>query len=75
VKADVARFDSWMGDIVAGQEIVLTYEPGKGTTVEFAGQEKGTVPGAEFMRALWSVWLGPHPPTADLKRGMLGEKE
>ena len=75
VKADVARFDSWMGDIVAGQEIVLTYEPGKGTAVEFAGQEKGTVPGAEFMRALWSVWLGPHPPTADLKRGMLGEKE
>jgi hypothetical protein len=74
VKTDLARFESWMGDIVAGQEIVLSYEPGKGTTVELAGQERGTIPGAEFMRALWSVFLGPHPPTEDLKRGMLGEK-
>jgi hypothetical protein len=73
LKADLSRFESWMGDIVAGQEIVLSYEPGKGTTVDFAGQEKGTIRGAEFMRALWSVWLGPHPPTSDLKRGMLGE--
>jgi len=72
VKADLARFESWMGDVASGQEIVLTYEPGKGTTVELAGQEKGTIPGPEFMRALWGVFLGPHPPTADLKKGMLG---
>jgi len=51
---------------------VLTYEPGKGTTVEFAGQEKGTIPGADFMRVLWRTWLGPKPPTADLKKGMMG---
>jgi hypothetical protein len=74
VKADVEKFKSWMSDLVAGQEIVATYEPGKGTAVEVAGQEKGTIPGDEFMRALWSVWLGPHPPTEDLKKGMLGEK-
>lgn len=74
VKADVEKFKSWMGDVVSGQEIVSTYEPGKGTTVEVAGQEKGTIPGVDFMRALWSVWLGPHPPTEDLKKGMLGEK-
>jgi len=74
VKEALAKFESWMGDISAGQEIVLTYEPGKGTSVQFAGQEKGTIPGDEFMHALWSVWLGPHPPTEDLKKGMLGEK-
>lgn len=72
VKAGIATLDSWMGDVAAGQEIVFTYEPGTGTTVEFAGQKKGVIPGADFMRALWKVWLGPHPPTSDLKRGMLG---
>ncbi|HET9794684.1 MAG TPA: chalcone isomerase family protein [Thermoanaerobaculia bacterium] len=74
VKADLAKFESWMGDVSSGQEIVLTYEPGKGTTVQFAGEEKGTIPGEDFMRALWGVFLGPHPPTEDLKKGMLGGK-
>ncbi len=74
VKEGLAKLESWMGDISAGQEIVLTYEPGKGTLVQFAGEEKGTIPGEDFMRALWGVWLGPHPPSEDLKRGLLGEK-
>ncbi len=72
IRKDVVRFESWMGDIAAGQEIVMTYEPGAGTSVDFAGEAKGTISGADFMRALWKVWLGPHPPTADLKKGMLG---
>jgi hypothetical protein len=72
-KNGLAQLESWMGDIPSGQEIVFTYEPGTGTTVEFAGQKKGTIAGAEFMRALWKVWLGPHPPTEDLKKGLLGK--
>jgi len=73
VKEGLAKLESWMGDISAGQEIVFTWEPGKGTDVRFAGEEKGTIPGEDFMRALWSVWLGPHPPSEDLKKGLLGE--
>lgn len=72
LKSAVARFESWMSDVNAEQEIVATYVPGTGTSIEIAGQTKGTIPGAEFMQALWKVWLGPHPPTADLKKGMLG---
>ena len=72
-KAGLAQLEGWMADVSAGQEIVFTYEPGTGTTVELAGQKKGTIAGAEFMQALWKVWLGPHPPTADLKKGLLGK--
>jgi hypothetical protein len=72
VKQGIAQLDSWMADVTEGQEIVFTYDPGVGTTVEIGGQKKGTIAGAEFMRALWKVWLGEHPPTADLKKGMLG---
>jgi len=74
LKKEIAQFLSWMDDISAGSEIVMTYEPGTGTTVEFAGSRKGTIPGPDFMRALWSVWLGEHPPTGDLRTGMLGKK-
>ena len=72
LKQKIAQLESWMADVASGHEIVFTYEPGAGTRVEVAGQAKGTIPGADFMRALWKVWLGEHPPTADLKKGMLG---
>ena len=72
IKQKIAQLESWMDDVAAGQEIVFTYEPGVGTRVEVAGKARGTIPGADFMRALWKVWLGEHPPTADLKKGMLG---
>ena len=34
---------------------------------------KGTVPGDEFSRALFTVWFGPKPGDENLKRGMLGK--
>ena len=72
LKADISRFESWMGDVTAGQEMAFSYVPGIGTTVEIAGQAKGTIAGQDFMRALFRVWLGVHPPTGELKTGMLG---
>lgn len=55
-----------------GQQAIFDYVPGKGTTVILAGEEKGTIPGAEFMRALWGIWLGSEPPNEALKEGLLG---
>ena len=31
------------------------------------------MPGEQFMRALFSVWFGTHPPSGGLKEGMMGE--
>ena len=61
-----------LSDVKAGDEIVLDYAPGTGTTVSVRGKARGTVPGKEFMVALWTVFLGSSPPTAALKAGMLG---
>jgi hypothetical protein len=36
------------------------------------GEKKDTFMGAPFSRALLSVWLGDHPPSEELKAGMLG---
>ena len=68
----IEQLNGWMETVHAGDEIVLDYAPGTGTTITVKGQQKGTIEGAAFMRALWSVYLGPKPPTAKLKRGMLG---
>jgi hypothetical protein len=65
-------FYSWIGDVSAGDQIVYEYVPGTGTTVWFKGQQKGTIAGADFMKALFAIYLGASPPTANLKSGLLG---
>lgn len=73
MKDKVDKLNSWMTDLTTGDQIVLDYVPGTGTQVSVKGQVKGTIEGADFMRALWSVYLGPSPPTAKLKSGLLGQ--
>jgi len=70
--AQLNQLCGFMSDVSSGQQIVLDYAPGVGTTVTVAGSQRGTIPGVDFMKALWSVYLGPVPPTEKLKKGMLG---
>lgn len=67
----LASLNGMMETVKAGDQVVLDYVPGTGTTVTVRGEKKGTIPGAEFMKALWGVYLGPSPPTGKLKSGML----
>jgi hypothetical protein len=71
------QFNSLFGDLRSGDRVWLDYEPGVGTEVRINGQKKGVISGEDFMRALFSVWLGPEPPSDDLKSELLGlgEKE
>jgi len=62
----------YLGDVEAGDQVSLDYVPGTGTTVTVKGSAKGTIAGADFMRSLWTVYLGAAPPTEKLKKGMLG---
>lgn len=70
---EVERFLGWWRDVKDGDEILMTYVPGKGTTVSFAGKEAGTIEGKDFADALLLVWLGPKPPSEELKAGLLGK--
>lgn len=67
-----AQLYALLSDVKAGDEIQLDYAPGQGTTVTVRGKARGSIPGKEFMVALWTVFLGTSPPTAALKAGMLG---
>ncbi len=60
------------GGVEKGQEVSFTYVPQEGTRVAVDGSVRGTIPGKDFMEALWAVWLGEIPGDQELKRGMLG---
>src|SRR5262249_8399931 len=60
----------WFPAVVKGDEIVLTYVPGKGTSVTAKGQAKGVIEGKDFADALFMVWLGANPVQEDLKRAL-----
>jgi len=73
LKADIDRFNALWPDMKAGDRAILTYIPGAGTTVEIKGNEVGLFAGRDFADALFAIWLGPEPPNADLKKGLLGQ--
>jgi hypothetical protein len=72
LKADVDRLLAALEAVKEGDQMAFTYLPAKGTTLAINGKEKLTIAAPAFVPVLLSVWLGPKPPNADLKKGMLG---
>ena len=61
-------------DAVADQDVFdLQYLPGTGVSVIRNGEVKVVVPGLEFKKALFGIWLSDDPVQDDLKEGMLGD--
>jgi len=69
----IGKFTSLIGDVKNGERMSFTSRPGAGVEVAVRDQVKGTVPGDEFSRTLFTVWFGPKPGDENLKRGMLGK--
>src|SRR5262245_3276511 len=69
-----AAFDRMMAlvpDVKEGSTLTLVYVPGKGTTLSAGSKELGLFEGKGFAEAVFAIWLGPKPPSDDLKKGML----
>lgn len=73
MKADIDRLLGALQPLKEGDEMAFTYVPGKGSTMSVNGQDKVTIAGPAFAPVLFSVWLGPKPPNASLKKGILGQ--
>ena len=69
----IAEFTSLIPDVKTGDNMSFTWRPGVGLEVAMDEKVRGTVPGDDFARALFTVWFGPEPGDANLKRGMLGQ--
>ena len=71
-KASIDKMLALVPDVKEGETMTFTYVPGKGTTLMVGEKELGTFEGKDFADAVFSIWLGPKPPSEDLKKGMLG---
>jgi hypothetical protein len=73
--AQKAAFDKMLAlvpDVKEGTTMTFVYLPGKGTTLAAGSKELGVFEGKGFADAVFAIWLGPKPPSEDLKAGMLG---
>jgi len=69
------QFNHMFSTLHEGDVVLLDYFPEEGTRVTIKGAEKGVIKGADFNRALLSVWLGKDPVTEELKSALLGLPE
>jgi hypothetical protein len=72
IRTRIETLDGLMSDLATGDVLAFTAIPGKGVVVDLRGRTMGTIEGDDFARALLSIWLGPSPPNAALKAGLLG---
>ncbi len=73
LKAQFEQLCGMMRDIKNGEELLLTYVPEQGTTINIAGSDVGTIAGKEFADAVLRCWIGPKPgPGEGFKKGLLG---
>lgn len=73
MKQPLAEMYKLYRDVKAGDRCAFMYIPGAGTSLLLNGKRLGTVPGAEFGAAYFSMWFGEKPMDGGLKRELLGE--
>ena len=71
-KANIDKLFGMLSDVKDGDAMTFSYVPGTGTTVSKGDKTLGAIEGKDFADALFALWLGPKPPSDDLKKGMLG---
>lgn len=71
LKSRIERFNAFYEDVNPGDRYSITYVPGIGTELALNGEPKGTIEGADFARALFSIWIGEQPIDEALRDKLL----
>lgn len=71
---DLNSMMSSIKTIGKGSVVYLDYIPGTGTRITVNGEEKLTIPGEDFFRAMLHIWIGAKPVDGGLRDAMLGGK-
>jgi len=71
-RADIDQHAAWMDkDMAPGKTSVTTYVPGKGLTVEYQGEVRGTIPDKEYAQMYYRYIFGDKADQK-MKKGYLG---
>jgi len=57
------------------QRVTFFYQPGKGTSVSYDGKILGVVPGYDFKKALFGIWLNNNCANDELRNKMIKIKK
>jgi len=71
-QADIEKYASWLDkDMAPGLTSSSTYVPGKGLTMTYQGEVRGTIPGSTFMQMYYRYNVGEKAPK-NIRKGLLG---
>lgn len=74
LKQEFTQLCGMMRDIKNGEDVVITYVPGSGTSIEIGGTMMGNIAGKDFADAVLRCWIGPKPdPGEGFKKDVLGQ--
>lgn len=72
IKDKAEAFKACFSDFVYNDDkFLIEYIPDVGTTVYKNGEKKDTIPGYEFKKAAFSIWIGKKPAQKSMRAGML----
>jgi hypothetical protein len=70
----IERMNALYRDVEPGDRYALTYVPGVGTELALNGVRLGSVPGADFARAMVSIWIGENALDPGFRAELLGDR-
>lgn len=75
IKPELDKFLSVFKEELGKNDVYdFTYVPGVGTQVYKNSMLKETIPGLDFKKAFFSIWLGKKTDHSSLRNGLLGKK-
>jgi hypothetical protein len=73
LKPRIDQLAAMYRDVQPGDRYALTYVPGDGTRLSLNGNDLGAIPGDDFARAVFSIWLGTNPIDEKFRDRLLGD--
>ena len=72
LRARITELENRTTAVNSGQKVSFLRIPGVGVQFSLDGVVQGTIPGDDFGAAFLGIWLGPSPPSPELRAGLLG---
>jgi Chalcone isomerase-like len=64
---------TFLPNVESGQHLTAIYKPSQGTTFYFEGKPLAQVPGADFSKAFFGIWLDSKTSAPKLREQLLGQ--
>ena len=67
------ELSAFLPNVESGQTLTAIYSPKQGTTFYYEGKQIAQIPGAEFSKAFFGIWLDPKTSAPKLRTELLGQ--